>query len=140
MRPSQRPPILLTHEDFSRLRAVVDRYLEGAQRHAAEMLDFELARAQLYHQHELPKDVVTMRSRVVFEMVDSSEQREVTLVYPQEADVSQSKISVLAPVGMALLGATKGQVIEWPVPGDRMRTIRVLSVVYQPEAAGDLHL
>ncbi len=63
-----------------------------------------------------------------------------TLVYPKDADVDQGKVSVLAPVGSALLGLSVGQSIRWPLPGGTIRHLRVVSVTYQPEAAGDLDL
>jgi len=133
-------PIQLTVQDLARLRAVVDLHSEGIERPAAEMLEAELERAQVVSQEGLPPDVVSMRSRVLYEDADSRDRREAVLVYPEEADLARSRISVLAPIGTALLGLQAGQSVSWPVPGRRTRTIRVLSVIYQPEAAGDRHL
>jgi regulator of nucleoside diphosphate kinase len=133
-------PVQLTEHDVERLRSVIDRHIDGVEGPAAEMLEAELDRAHVMTQDDLPPDVVSMRSRVVYEDVDTGEQREAVLVYPEEADLARSLISVLAPIGTALLGLRTGQFISWPVPGRRTRTIRVLSVVYQPEAAGDRHL
>lgn len=133
-------PIQITVEDMDRLRAVVERHAGGVQDAAAEMLEAELDRTRVPTQDGLPTDVVSMRSRVVYEDVDTGERGEAVLVYPEEADIGHSKISVLAPIGMALLGLSANQFISWPVPGGRTRTIRVVSVVYQPEAAGDRHL
>jgi len=133
-------PIQLTVQDLARLRAVVDLHSEGVEPSAAEMLEAELDRAHVVSQEGLPAEVVSMRSRVLYEDVDSGDRREAVLVYPEEADLARSLISVLAPIGTALLGLREGQAISWPVPGRRTRTIRVLSVVYQPEAAGDRHL
>src|SRR5262245_37667149 len=130
-------PILITIGDMERLRAVVERHAGGVQDAAAEILEAELDRARVVLWDDLPQDVVTMHSRVLSEDVDTGERRELVLVYPEEADVQRSRISVLAPVGTALLGLSAGQSISWPVPGGRMRTIRVVSVVYQPEADGD---
>jgi regulator of nucleoside diphosphate kinase len=133
-------PIQLTVQDLARLRAVVDLHSEGVERSAAEMLEAELDRAHVVSQEGLPPDVVSMRSRVLYEDADTGDRREAVLVYPEEADLGRSLISVLAPIGAALLGLRAGQAISWPVPGRRTRTIRVLSVAYQPEAAGDRHL
>jgi regulator of nucleoside diphosphate kinase len=138
--PVHESPIQLTVQDMARLRAVVDLHSEGVERSAAELLEAELERAHVVSQEDLPADVVSMRSRVLYEDADTEERREAVLVYPEEADLARSQISVLAPVGAALLGLRAGQSISWPVPGRRTRTIRVLSVVYQPEAAGDRHL
>jgi regulator of nucleoside diphosphate kinase len=125
---------------MERLRVVVDRYAGSPESAAAELLEGELDRARVVAQDELPSDVVSMRSSVVYEDVDGGERREAILVYPDEADIEHSLISVLAPIGMALLGLSVGQSISWPVPGGRTRTIRVVSVDYQPEAAQDRHL
>lgn len=144
--PSQSPklvhvsPIQVTVTDMERLRVTVDRHIGGAESSAAEMLEAELDRAHIVTQDELPPDVVSMRSSVVYEDVDTGERREAILVYPDEADLEHSLISVLAPIGIALLGLSVDQSISWPVPGGRTRTIRVLSVDYQPEATGARHL
>jgi regulator of nucleoside diphosphate kinase len=135
--PVHESPIRITIGDMDRLRAVVERHAGGVQDAAAEMLETELDRAHVLPQDRLPPDVVSMHSRVLYEDVDTGERREVVLVYPEEADVQRSWISVLAPIGTALLGLSAGQSISWPVPGGRTRTIRVVSVVYQPEAPGD---
>ncbi|HEY6784352.1 MAG TPA: nucleoside diphosphate kinase regulator [Gemmatimonadales bacterium] len=133
-------PIQVTVADMERLRVTVDRHVGGPESSAAEMLEAELDRAHVVTQDELPPDVVSMRSSVVYEDVDTGERREAILVYPDEADLEHSLISVLAPIGIALLGLSVDQSISWPVPGGRTRTIRVLSVDYQPEAAGARHL
>lgn len=133
-------PVWITTEDMNRLRSVVERHAGGVEDRAAEMLEAELDRAHVLPQDELPSDVVSMRSSVTYEDVDTGERREAILVYPEEADLEHSLISVMAPVGMALLGLSVGESISWPVPGGRTRTIRVVAVAYQPEAAGDRHL
>jgi regulator of nucleoside diphosphate kinase len=130
-------PIQIAVGDMKRLRGVVERHAGGVQDAAAEMLESELDRALVVPRNGLPRDVVTMHSRVLFEDVDTGERRELVLVYPEEADVQRSWISVLAPVGTALLGLSAGQSISWPVPGGRTRTIRVVSVVYQPRVGAD---
>jgi regulator of nucleoside diphosphate kinase len=85
----------------------------------------------------VPPDVVTMNSRVVYRDEESNETREVTLSYPKDASLEQGRVSVLAPVGAALLGLSVGQEIEWLVPGGRHKRLRILAVTYQPQAAGD---
>ena len=133
-------PIVLTNQDYERLKALVDRELDGLHFRAAELLELELDRATVVSQTELPAHVVTMRSRVIFEDVATGKKREAQLVYPEEADVSATRISVLAPIGIALIGLSVGQTIEWPGPNGQSKTLRVVSVTYQPESAGDLHL
>lgn len=102
---------------------------------ASPTLVGELERAQVVPWELLPHDVVTMNSRVLFEDESTGERRDIAIVYPQDADASEGRISVLAPVGTALLGLSAGQSIEWPFPDGRTRRLRVIEVLYQPEAA-----
>jgi regulator of nucleoside diphosphate kinase len=80
-----------------------------------------------------------MNSRVGLVDLDTEEEMVYTLVFPHEADITQSKISVLAPIGTAILGYRVGDTLTWQVP-DGMRRLRVKQILYQPEAAGDYHL
>lgn len=134
------PAVRVTAEDMARLRAVVERYLEGSRAAAAEQLELELDRAVVVPQDQIPPDVVTMRSRILFEDLETGRSREATLVYPDEANIDQSMVSILAPVGQAVLGLKVGDVIEWPLPNARLARLRIIEVLYQPEAAGDFHL
>jgi regulator of nucleoside diphosphate kinase len=127
------PQIYLTQEDMDRLLALVDAY--PGQRF--EKLEAELLRANVVPRDRIPPDVVTMNSRVVFENQSSGERREVTLVYPGSADIDAGKISVLVPVGTALLGMRVGQSIDWEGPGGAKQRYRIAAVPYQPEAAGE---
>ncbi len=129
------PQIYLTQKDMDRLLALVDAY--PGQRF--EKLEDELVRAHVVAPQELPHDVVTMNSRVVFENEASGERREVTLVYPGSADIDAGKISILTPVGTALLGLRVGQSIEWELPGGARQRYRIAALPYQPEAAGEPH-
>jgi regulator of nucleoside diphosphate kinase len=131
--------ILVTETDLERLERLIalQRRRESS---ACDALDEELARAEVVPSREIPPEVVTMNSRARFVDEDRGEEMEVTLVYPPDADATQGRVSVLAPVGAALLGLTVGQSIEWPLPHGGTRRMRVSAVVYQPEAAGDLHL
>lgn len=134
------PAVRVTAEDMARLRAVVERHLEGSRAAAAEQLELELDRAMVVPQEQIPADVVTMRSRILFEDLETGRRREATLVYPDEANIDQSMISILAPVGQAVLGLKVGDEIEWPLPNARRARLRIIEVLYQPEAAGDFHL
>lgn len=123
--------ILITDVDLERLRPVIDQHDSPA----SDSLDAELRRATIVSQRDIPADVVTMNSEVVYEDCATSTQRQVRVVYPKDADASAGKISVLAPIGSALLGLRVGQSIEWQVPTGKKR-LRVVAVKYQPEAAG----
>ena len=82
----------------------------------------------------VPPDVVTMNSRVLFEDESTGERRAVTIVFPQQVDASLGSISVLAPVGTALLGLAVGQSIAWPFPDGVTHCLRVLKIIYRPDA------
>jgi regulator of nucleoside diphosphate kinase len=126
------PPIYLTQNDLDRLVRLVETQ-PGKQ---LEKLEGELVRANVVPRDKIPKDVVTMNSRVVFENETTSERREITLVYPANADIDAGRISVLVPVGTALLGLRVGQWIDWELPGGKKQRYRIVEVPYQPEAAG----
>ena len=98
------------------------------------MLEEELDRARIVSAGRVPADVVTMNSRVRMTDLGTGKEMTYTLVFPREADFSQGKISVLAPIGTAILGYRAGDVIEWNVPGGR-RKFRVEEILHQPEAA-----
>jgi regulator of nucleoside diphosphate kinase len=98
----------------------------------------ELTRAEVLPPESMPDNIVTMRSRLECEDMLTGELHTLTLVYPNEADAEQGLISVLAPVGSALLGLSVGQNIQWDAPGGRKLNLRVNKIHYQPEAAGDL--
>jgi regulator of nucleoside diphosphate kinase len=131
------PSIYLTQDDCDRLSNLLEAYAAGSGGRRFDALENELARAIVVPPEQIPKDVVTMNSRVVFEDETTGERREVTLVYPAHADIGAGKISILVPVGSALLGLRIGQSIDWSLPNGQRRRYRVIAVPYQPEAAGD---
>jgi regulator of nucleoside diphosphate kinase len=131
------PSIYLTQDDCDRLSNLLEAYAAGSGGRRFDALENELARAIVVPPEQIPKDVVTMNSRVVFEDETTGERREVTLVYPAHADIGAGKISILVPVGSALLGLRIGQSIDWNLPNGQRRRYRVIAVPYQPEAAGD---
>jgi regulator of nucleoside diphosphate kinase len=128
------PPIYLTQDDLDRLTDLLEAYAAGAGGRRFDHLEAELLRARVVPSDQIPRDVVTMNSRVVFEDEQTGERREVTLVYPRDADIDAGKISVLVPVGSALLGLRVGQSIDWTLPSGQKRRYRVIAVPYQPEA------
>jgi regulator of nucleoside diphosphate kinase len=129
------PHIYLTQDDMDRLLTLVDAY--PGQRF--EKLEAELLRATVVPREEIPGDVVTMNSRVIFENEATGERREVTLVYPGSADIDAGRISILVPVGAALLGLRVGQSIDWELPSGEKQRYRIAALPYQPEAAGEHH-
>jgi regulator of nucleoside diphosphate kinase len=135
-----RPEIVLTATDERRLNELLRVRARDLDPQALELLEDELARAKIVDSAAMPPDVVTMNSVVSFEDVDTGERSEVTLVYPSATSGSAGRLSILAPVGGALLGLSVGDSIEWPVPSGRPRRLRVTAVNYQPEAEGNLDL
>ena len=124
--------------DLGRLEALLDS-LPADTFPEADLLAAELDRAEVLDPKEMPSNVVTMNSRVRFAMEPSGKEYELTLVYPKDIDGTAGKISVLAPVGSALLGLSVGQEIEWPAPGGGMIRVRIIDILYQPERSGDFH-
>jgi regulator of nucleoside diphosphate kinase len=134
---TQRPPIVITSRDYDRLEALLGSLPASGFPNKAE-LEAELARAEVVSPERVPPNVVTMNSTVRFTIAQANETFELTLVYPKDAGQSD-RISVLAPVGSALLGMAVGDVLDWPRPGGGVATVRVTGVSYQPERSGDLH-
>lgn len=130
------PDIVISTFDAQRLEALLDS-LHGNDFPGREELEAELARAEVVEPEDMPPTVVTMNSTVRFKVLPGSQEFELTLVYPRDLDGSGGKISILAPVGSALLGLSQGDEIEWPKPGGGMMRVRIEEVVYQPERAGE---
>jgi regulator of nucleoside diphosphate kinase len=135
---SERPKIILSTQDAERLERLLESLDEAAFPGKAA-LEAELARADVVDAKDIPPRVVTMRSTVKFRIESSSEERCLTLVYPKEVDDSGQTISILAPVGSALLGLSEGDEIDWPKPGGGTIRVRIEEVTYQPERSGDYH-
>lgn len=128
--------IYVTEKDYMRLKNLLDS-LNGDE---FEDLEVELDRAGVLTDTEVPKDLITMNSQVRYLNIQDNKESVVTLVYPKDANSSEGKISVLAPLGSALIGLKVGQEINWMFPDGKTRTLRILEVIYQPEANGDWHL
>ena len=134
---NNKPPITMSSLDEARLERLLEsdayRQLPGV-----DALLSEMERANVVKPVDMPPDVVTMNSTIRFDDDSNGAEFEYTLVYPADAGKPDT-ISVLAPVGSALLGLSVGQSIAWRVPGGRELDLRVLAVVRQPEAMGEYH-
>jgi regulator of nucleoside diphosphate kinase len=136
----RRRSIFITSFDLKRLQNLLSD-LDGSVDVMADNLEGlkkELNRAVPVAPKEVPPDVITMNSTVRLEDCDSGETMVYTLVFPHESRIEDNKISVLAPIGTAMLGYRVGDVFEWNVPAGKRR-IRIREVLYQPEAWGDFH-
>lgn len=133
--------VYITEFDRERLRALLND-AKRLDRHGNEYLnslESELSRAQIIAPAAVPADVITMNTGVCLRDLDTQEEMTMILVFPRDADITQAKISVLAPIGAAILGYRVGDVFTWNVP-DGVRRLQVEEVLYQPEAAGAHHL
>lgn len=136
-----RRKIILTTEDYQRLESLLTSNLARVAGDSVRLdeLRTELDRAQVVPQRKVPKDVVTMNSTVALRDPDTDELETYTLVYPDRADIANHKLSVLAPIGTAILGYRVGDELKWRVPSG-WRRFKVEQVIYQPERSGALHL
>jgi regulator of nucleoside diphosphate kinase len=128
------PAIVLSRLDLDRIEALLER--EAPAGH--ERLRAELDRAEVREPRDMPDDVITMNSTARFVDEAGGDEHEMTLVYPRDAG-APGTVSILAPVGSALLGLRVGQQIDWAGPGGRTLRLRVLAISYQPEAAREFH-
>lgn len=133
-----RPHIVVSSLDMERLEALIDSLPAAQADNCAALLE-ELARAELVEPEAMPPDVVSMNSRVRFVLDDAPEAIEMTLAYPKDVNGAADRLSVLTPIGNALLGLKAGDSIAWTRPDGAPCQVRVVEVVYQPERAGELH-
>jgi regulator of nucleoside diphosphate kinase len=133
--------LIISRVDSLRLRDRINFHLKNRVESLREIsiLQEELGKAEVVEPDQIPPDVVTMRSTVKLRHPDTSRFLEIQLVYPEEANFKQGKVSIFAPVASALLGNRKGDTVCWPAPGGMTRMI-IEDILYQPEASGDLSL
>ena len=135
---STKPKIIISERDAERLETLLDSLPENAFPGKRE-LETELGRAEILAPEDIPATVVTMNSTVKFRVSSSNEEFCLTLVYPRDVDQSGKTISILAPVGSAMLGLSQGEEIEWPRPGGGTLRVCVEEILYQPERSGEYH-
>lgn len=133
--------VYITEQDMKRLQELIEaeKGLNVAKGSDLQVLEAELDRARLLAPSAVPEDVVTMNSKVELIDLDTGTAMTYTLVFPDKADIDENKISVLAPIGTAILGYRTGDVFEWQVP-EGSRRLKIKKILYQPESAGDDHL
>jgi len=122
----------LTQLDHARLSRLLEHHGK-----LCEELNDTLDLSDLVDPRDIGTDVVTMNSRVLLVDEGTGQQQELTLSYPDQAQAGEGRVSVMSPVGASLLGARVGTTVQWSPPGGAPRRTRVLSLIYQPEAAGD---
>lgn len=126
-------PIYITRTDLEKIHALLHEAENSGYRGSlyVQKLKDELARAIIVEPHELLPDVIALNTRAALIDIETGEQMELTLVVPEEADLRQGKISILAPIGAAMLGFRKGDQFEWETP-DGKRLLRIEKIIAQP--------
>lgn len=114
----------------------IDRLLARG-RNIGETLAQVLDDADIVAPADIPADVVTMYTRITVQEIPDGERRELTLCYPPDADAAAGLVSVLSPIGTALLGRRVGEETRWTTPTGTVQHLRIIEVLFQPEASGD---
>ena len=133
-----RPEITISSLDADRLYKLIESLPKNSFAGRVD-LESELARARVVDPDEIPPTTVTMNSTVKFAVESTPHAVERTLVYPKDVAADGKTLSILAPVGRALLGLSQGDEIDWPKPGGGILNVKLTEVTYQPERAGELH-
>lgn len=120
-------PIYISRDDYSKLRLLIATALHSNASPAHTKLRDELNRAAVIDPAAFPADVVTMNSTVEFEDLGTSEIEEYTITFPENADIERRRISILAPIGTALIGCRVGDIVKWSTPGG-IRQLKVRRV------------
>ena len=131
--------ITVTSQDHQRLYALASNKAARSSE-TFEALAYELERAHVVEPADIPANVVTMRSRVVVREKASARDQIYTLVYPGEEDIAVGRISILTPLGAALIGLSQGQALSWTTRDGRTKELVVHEILYQPEADGRFDL
>jgi regulator of nucleoside diphosphate kinase len=130
--------VISTYDKQRLIRLLRSSETSSELREELEDLMTEIERGSAVGPREVPADVITMNSTVRVMHLDTNTPNVYTIVFPSEADYEKGRISILAPLGTALLGYRVGDVVNWEMPGGTRR-LRIDEIVYQPEAAGDFH-
>lgn len=135
---SSRPTIIINRLDAERLQRLIDD-ASDKDLFVADALEEELERGEVIDPEEIPDDVVSMNSRIQFTDLTRNRQMIRTLVYPHSLSTTEDGISVMAPVGAALIGLRVGDVIDWNLPDGHQVSLRVDAILWQPEREKQFH-
>ena len=133
--------LILNRLDYSRIQKCINdaKQFKSINATEAESLKKELNSAKIVEPQEIPANVVTMNSIVKISFLNSDKQIEFRIVYPDQANLKENKISIFSPIATALIGYKVADEIEWIVPAG-LTKIRIDEIIYQPEAAGTYNL
>ncbi|MBN1412890.1 MAG: nucleoside diphosphate kinase regulator [Spirochaetales bacterium] len=133
----KRKSIMITDFDKARLLKLIQLHkLRKKNTENLAKLEEELNRAIVVLQTNIPNNTVTLNSKVRYRILSTNEEKTCTIVFPHAVDSNNDKISILSPIATSLIGYSTGDEIDWEVPGGKIR-IKVLEILYQPEASGD---
>jgi len=130
--------IYITDNDMKRLKELIMEADNGNKKYLRELKD-ELDKGEVVDSRDIPNNIITMNSKVRLRDINTQKEMICWLVFPDDSNADQGKISILAPIGTALLGYKIGDIIEWKVPAG-LTKLKVEEILYQPEAAGDYQL
>ncbi len=130
--------IYITDNDMKRLKELIMEADNGNKKYLRELKD-ELDKGEVVDSRDIPNNIITMNSKVRLSDINTQKEMICWLVFPDDSNADQGKISILAPIGTALLGYKVGDIIEWKVPAG-LTKLKVEEILYQPEAAGDYQL
>lgn len=132
--------IIITFEDYHRLLARM-KYIPSVEKLSTieKALYFTLQTARTISQHNIPRRVITMNSKVRLREWSTQKELELTITYPENANSQKNRISILSPIGLALIGQQKGNQVSWKIPSGIGR-FKIIDIPYQPEAVGEYSL
>lgn len=130
-----KPQIIISEQDLNRLETMLEHQISLSA--TMQMLEDELARAEVVKPDQLPSNVVSMNARVLLTVAPANTPTEIILVYPHDFKGEQGQVNVIAPIGTAILGLAEGQEIEWPQPDGHLMKVKIEKVLYQPEREGN---
>ncbi|EDY86897.1 transcription elongation factor [gamma proteobacterium HTCC5015] len=133
------PPITLPELDVARIESLLEKLDLKAKNNHTELFE-ELYRCRIVSSQEVSPDVVTMNSRVKYTRLDTQQQSTLTLCYPDQISRADDAVSILAPIGSAIIGLSVGQIIDWPLPNGKNAPLRIDELLFQPERSGNYTL
>lgn len=133
--------IFVTDYDMKRFKWLLNNSarFDALYKKHLKQLELELQNAVVVEPKEIPSDVITMHSKFTIRDLKTNKESTYTLVFPFDADSEQNKLSILAPIGVAVIGYRVGDEVEWEVPGGK-RSIIIEKILYQPEAEGNYYI
>ena len=131
MQKRQKNRLMLTKDDHAKIMSYVKRGYPGTfNRNDAQGLELELKKAKIVNAEELPRDVVRLDSTVIIKEEKENKLMQLMVVLPEKADIRNKKISIMSPIGTALIGFRKGEKVKWKVPAGT-KTFMIMDVCHQ---------